>query len=245
MKRILVCTDIHGHSFPLSLLLDKAGYSPSNDLLVILGDMIDRGPDSAGTIKLCRQLEKDGAVILMGNHEIMFLMYLAGKLREKIYFRNGGDKTIQSYISTYKPDELDEKIQDDIKWISSLPRMFELKHYLFVHAGFDPSKPLYAQHIDNYLWGVEDFLLKDTGIGKFTIFGHYQASWLRKDRKSKPWLLKDKMCINTGADLGNYLSLVELPSGKVYAIRTIKNILPNSKLESFYSKEIITYKVGE
>lgn len=244
MRRVLVCADLHGHSYPLQLLLDDAKYKPGDDLLIIIGDMLDRGPDSAGTIKLCRLLEKDGAIILMGNHEIMLLMYLAGKLEEDLYLRNGGDKTIQSYIFTYDKD-LDTKLQEDIEWIGSLPKIFELKHYLFVHAGFDPNRPLYNQPIDNYLWGSRDFLIKDTKIDKFTVCGHYQASRLRKDKKPRPWLSKDKLCIGTGADLGQYLSLVELPGGKVYSTKTIKNTFPNPKLESLYSGEVITYTVGE
>ena len=230
----------------MKLLLKQVNYKSPDDFLIILGDLIDRGPNSVGMIKMARRLEKDGAKILKGNHEIMFLMYLAGHLDEEHYFRNGGNQTIQSYVETYQ-DGVDDALTDDITWLSGLPAMFELKNYVFTHAGFDPTKPLYSQDVDNFLWGDKKkrFLKGPTGIDKFTIIGHYQASALRSDKQPRVWLADGKMCINTGADMGQFLSLVELPAGIVYATQTVKTPFPNPNIEKLYKGEVITYKVGE
>jgi serine/threonine protein phosphatase 1 len=62
-------SDIHGYYSPFKNLLEEIGYSPSRDQLVVLGDLIDRGPDSRKVVELCMELQQQGTVILMGNHE--------------------------------------------------------------------------------------------------------------------------------------------------------------------------------
>lgn len=237
--------DPHGHPWPAQLLLDNAGYNPGDDQLVILGDLVDRGPDSAGMVSLARELEKKGAKILMGNHEALLISYLAGKITEEEYFQVGGDKTLHSYVTRYE-DNLDECMASDIEWLSSLSFIWELKNYIFVHAGYDPSYlPGSQPTAENYLWGAKNFLTLDVALPKLTVFGHYQCKRLRPDRKQRVWFENNRMCISTGADHGDYLSLVELPSGIVYATSTVKGGLPMPHPEKIYSGEVFTYKIGE
>ena len=68
VERILAISDIHGANKKLLNLLDKAEYNPVTDLLILVGDMIDRGEDNLDTIAICEELRSKGAILLKGNH---------------------------------------------------------------------------------------------------------------------------------------------------------------------------------
>ncbi|OME87073.1 MULTISPECIES: metallophosphoesterase [Paenibacillus] len=71
--RILAVADIHGHGLLLEQLLEHAGYRPDQDRLFLLGDYVNKGPDSEGTLALIESLCKEGAVALSGNNEQKWL----------------------------------------------------------------------------------------------------------------------------------------------------------------------------
>ena len=243
MKRVFACADIHGHWYAWKLLLEKAGYNPRNDLLIVLGDLIDRGPDSYKTVQFARELEKEGAKILIGNHEVAAHAYSTGTLEETIYFKNyGGSSTVRSYVDQFGIDALN-KLAEDCDWLLNMPLTFELEHYFFCHAGFDVSKPLNEQ-TEEFVWGTNNFLYKETGIPKLVIFGHNEAIHLRGDKQHRPWLFKGKMCINTGADIGGWLSLIELPKGIVYSTQCVNTPFPIPDPSKIYPGKVITYKLG-
>ena len=89
--RDLVVGDIHGQRETFERLLEKVGYSPENgDRLLLLGDLIDRGPDSAGMLDWLR---RDGVECVRGNHEQLMLDALDGSEDGKELWwdwRNGG-----------------------------------------------------------------------------------------------------------------------------------------------------------
>lgn len=119
MNKIFVVGDVHGQLNMLNVLLTK--WNPDSELLVFLGDYIDRGQDSYGAVHLVKKLHDEyGAIALGGNHESMFLEWLDNpednwfiKWREDEsiinyyddaanstsiwYISNGGDKTINSF----------------------------------------------------------------------------------------------------------------------------------------------------
>lgn len=100
MKRTLVISDIHGELAMLTALLEKVSYTPGTDRLFLLGDYIDRGPESKATLDKVIELVAGGAVALKGNHEDMMIKSLIDG-NERIWRnwtgRNGGDATLQSY----------------------------------------------------------------------------------------------------------------------------------------------------
>lgn len=95
--RILAISDIHGHRALLENVLRQASYKPGKDRLFLLGDYIDRGPDSLGTLEMVKELVEGGAVALRGNHEQMLLDVLAERLGMPTWLRNGGGNTIESF----------------------------------------------------------------------------------------------------------------------------------------------------
>ena len=65
-ERLLVISDIHGHRKALATLLKRAKYNPKKDQLVLMGDYVNNGPDSFGTLKLVKRLKRRGALTLAG-----------------------------------------------------------------------------------------------------------------------------------------------------------------------------------
>lgn len=71
--RILAISDIHGYGLQLDMLLNEAHYRPGVDRLFLLGDYVNKGPDSEGTLARIRKLCDNGAVALCGNNEQKWL----------------------------------------------------------------------------------------------------------------------------------------------------------------------------
>ena len=96
--------DIHGCLQQLISVQDKIlnypGFKKENDLLIYIGDYIDRGPNSKGVIKQITKLQKDNikSIFLMGNHEQIMLDFLFNKINNLEYWINlGADQTFKSY----------------------------------------------------------------------------------------------------------------------------------------------------
>jgi len=165
--------------------------------LYILGDMIDRGPDSMKLLLFI--MEHDNMHCLKGNHEDMFLDILNLNARPydpKTYldFRR---QTIKNQISI-------------IKYLEGLPLMFEVDKYILVHAGinvFDRSWEdlRIIQKPDDLLW-IRDSFYENRGVpDKIIIFGHTPTIVLHN--KSKIWfdpIYHDKIGIDCGAAFKKY-----------------------------------------
>ena len=128
--------DIHGESVKLDRLLarirrDAAG-RPYR--IAVLGDIIDKGPDSAGAVRRVRMLESAGAVVLKGNHEAMAVRARAGTQRAH-WLSKGGDVMIESYRGDTA------RLESDLDWMEGLPTRHVTPdgRFVFVHAGLDPE----------------------------------------------------------------------------------------------------------
>lgn len=133
--RNIAISDIHGCRNTFYQLLDKIAFSLS-DRLYILGDYVDRGPDSKGVIDLIRQLQKQGYRItcLKGNHEELVLRAANGDFRflEKWLITDGKD-TMDSFGVSSCADIPAAYLQ----WMDALPYFLEVDNYILVHAGLD------------------------------------------------------------------------------------------------------------
>src|SRR5271165_2370661 len=157
--------DIHGRSDLLRALIDEAAREPrlrTRRVLLFLGDLVDRGPDSLGTIDLAveaaRRIGADERIGLMGNHETM--MRLAPDLDTPwddaldalgAWLRNGGGAVIREFakfeVEPIGPEELltvirvatPERVRD---WLASLRTHWRCGNLLFVHAGVNPAADL-------------------------------------------------------------------------------------------------------
>src|SRR5689334_22963347 len=100
MPRTLAIGDIHGHLAHLDALLDAVALTPE-DHLILLGDYVDRGPDSAGVLNRVMALYRTHRVFpIKGNHEQMMLDARTSPETFFEWFINGGDAALVSYAGT-------------------------------------------------------------------------------------------------------------------------------------------------
>ncbi|MEW6266559.1 MAG: metallophosphoesterase family protein [Thermodesulfobacteriota bacterium] len=206
MNRILAIGDIHGTLDKLQMLMAGLNWDPERDLLVFIGDYVDRGPDSAGVIDHILGLRQwsDKVVCLRGNHEQLFLDFLEGR-NVQAFYHNGGLATIESYGG---PESGVPREHYD--FFDSLPLYHETDDYIFVHAGLRDGLPLAAQDPDDLLWIREEFIYSNYDHGKLVVFGHTPTR--------RPVVQPNKIGIDTGAVYGGLLTCLELPSRSFHSV---------------------------
>ncbi|CAD2074688.1 metallophosphoesterase family protein [Phocicoccus pinnipedialis] len=214
MKRTLVISDIHGELNLFNELLEKVNYDKDKDQLILLGDYIDRGPYSKQVIERVRSLREDGAITLIGNHEVMLLETVEGNEygRER-YRKNGGLQTVQSYDNSIIDFRLPDvpEFYDHVEFIRSLDLYYETDEYIFVHAGVVPGKTLEESTRDELVWIRDKFFNEYTG-NKTVIFGHTPTSRIRGEKDNAPYFGENNIIgIDGGAVFGQQLNCLILP----------------------------------
>jgi serine/threonine protein phosphatase 1 len=137
----------------------------------MLGDYVDRGPDSRGVIDFLVDLQKwspDQIICLRGNHEDLLLAALEGEDAEMNWLSNGGEATLRSYEASRATDIPTSHID----WIRSLPLFHDDGLRYFVHAGVHPERPLDHQRTRDLLWIREPFLSSGKDFGRLIVHGH-------------------------------------------------------------------------
>ena len=204
--------DIHGCLDQLSRLLDDVQPDLEKDLLLFVGDYIDRGPDSRGVVdyilRLQQQYPRDQIICLKGNHEAMFLDFLQGQGRE-IFLFNGGQSTLREYWGE-NWDSLKELLlpPEHEQFYRELRSYYETPDFIFVHGGLKPGVPLAEQQEEDLLWIRGEFIASTEDFGRRVIFGHTPFK--------RPLLLPNKIGIDTGAVYGNFLTCLKLPQKEFF-----------------------------
>ncbi|TGD99083.1 metallophosphoesterase family protein [Methylobacterium nonmethylotrophicum] len=192
--------DVHGRADLLGLLLARieAHRAGRPRRIVCLGDVIDRGPDSAGAVALLRELQarEPGAVTcLMGNHEALLLDAVAGA-RPDLWRINGGAATLASYGVAQAGDLPD----DIVAWIAALPTLHGDAQRWYVHGGLDPALGAEASDRETRLWMREPFLSAGHDFGRHVVHGHTPT------RTGRPELKAYRTNLDTGAVFGGPLT---------------------------------------
>lgn len=223
MKRTLLISDIHGEYDSFIQLLEKVKYNPKEDQLVLLGDYIDRGPDSKRVIEKIMDLRKEGAITLMGNHDRMMIDATDGKEKGwDRWERNGGLATLANYHSGEDVAKIPEteEYHRHVEFLRSLDYYHETEDYIFVHAGVEPGKHPKDTKEWTLIWIREDFFRHYKG-DKTVVFGHTPAKYLNKDRSNHIYFGENNVIgIDGGAVYGGQLNCLELPSRKTYSIKS-------------------------
>jgi predicted MPP superfamily phosphohydrolase len=154
--------DVHGFNGTLNILIEKLEIK-SDDYIVLLGDLIDRGPTSYEVIKTARN--NSNIFCVKGNHESMMINSFsennlqAPDLDAVIWLRNGGISTVTSYIKAFTSGDgiehtelMEIEIESDKQWLNDLPSHIILDKWRLVHAGYDPQVPLDQHCDDQLLW---------------------------------------------------------------------------------------------
>ncbi|MDP2061535.1 MAG: metallophosphoesterase [Phaeovulum sp.] len=189
--------DIHGQRALLEqahelIAADRAANGEADAPVVHVGDVVDRGPDSRGSIAFLMQGQAAGApwLVLKGNHDRMFEGFLADPwqrdpgLRAELSWlhpRLGGPQTLESYglrkpadrpVDQVHAEALAAVPQAHRDWLAGLPLYHLRGQALFVHAGIRPGVDLAAQREHDLLWIRADFLEDTRDHGALVVHGH-------------------------------------------------------------------------
>ncbi len=203
--RVLAIGDVHGCSRALAAVLDAIRPS-ADDLVVPLGDYIDRGPDSRGVVEQLLALGRTCRVVpLLGNHEEMLLSARRNRLYRTEWFRDGGALTVESYGG------LDRLPEDHLALFESCRPSFETGTHLFVHAGYEPDAPLEQQPAWVLRWrAVDRQPRRPHHSGKVAVVGH------SAQRSGEILDLGFLRCIDTYCYGGGWLTALDVVSGEVW-----------------------------
>ncbi|MBH0330300.1 MULTISPECIES: metallophosphoesterase family protein [Brevibacillus] len=225
MKRLLAISDIHGELEKLESLIEQVQYDPQNDQLILLGDYIDRGPESKGVVEKVKQLHAEGAIVLMGNHDHMMVKsFEQDPVFIERWFRNGAQKTLASYGHTAADTEsgapetleITASVNEHLEFLAGLDSYYETDDYIFVHGGVHPETPV-AETDPYLLMWIRDEFHKGYQGEKTVIFGHTPTNYLHG--KHDVFYGENKIIgIDGGAVYGGRLHCLELPSRKVYSV---------------------------
>ncbi|MBT3238435.1 MAG: serine/threonine protein phosphatase [Rhodospirillaceae bacterium] len=193
-RRIYAIGDIHGRLDLLirllGLITDDADRRPGPDnVLVFLGDYIDRGPDSRGVLNVLSGPMPDGfsGIFLKGNHEDMVLQFLDGADPSGMFLANGGDATLESFGTSAVGTIPDEHL----RFINGLQLSHVEGDYIFVHAGLRPGIKIEDQTETDMMWIRDRFTLSKMTFEKMVIHGH--------TINTKPQIRNNRIGIDTGA----------------------------------------------
>lgn len=220
-ERIYAIGDVHGRLDLLRLLLERIGehmraLPPVRALyIVLLGDLVDRGPDSAGVLALLNDLQRgnDQLIVLLGNHEEAMLEALEGDAEAlRRWLGIGGVATLRSF--GIDPPSPGEDVREHhrrlraavprawVSWLKRLPLSVRSGDYHFVHAGVRPGVALHRQTRSDMLWIRDEFLHDPRDHGAVIVHGHSISPEVE--------ILPNRIGVDTGAYRSNVLSAIYL-----------------------------------
>lgn len=226
-ERLYAIGDIHGRVDLLERIAraieeDDASRDEADTTIILLGDLIDRGPDSAAVIAMAREWQKRRKVrILSGNHEEMFLLSFYKLAAFRNFVRIGGRETVLSYVdkSAFQAAGLEEAQQlmieavprEDREFLHGFETMIRVGDYLFVHAGINPDLELEHQQAADCRWIREPFLSHNGDFGCVVVHGHTVTD----EAVFKP----NRIGIDTGAFMSGKLTAIGLEGSKRWLIQ--------------------------
>ncbi|MEI8004857.1 MAG: metallophosphoesterase [Bacteroidota bacterium] len=219
MPRSFVIGDIHGNHKPLLDLFRQAGFDYDTDILLCLGDVVDRGPEP---VKVVNELMKiRNLIYILGNHDYWCLEYLrTGKVTADWLFQ-GGNGTMNDYIEH-------QAEREPHKEFFASARLFYIddENRLFVHAGFDRFRPFSKQMTEHLtlLWdrslfrAASEYDYEGKQFEEFSeiFIGHSPSQLIMQD---KPTRLANLWIMDTGAGHRRLLSLMDIDTKEFWQSR--------------------------
>ena len=233
-KRIYAVGDVHGRDDLFVSLIslisaDNERRGAADTWLVILGDLIDRGPSSRKVLCRCFSYsqQSDKFVVVKGNHEAMMALVLSGGFRSGVkgWLEMGGDATLRSWgvrediIAAGSPSKLLKAARrvvpvEVLNWMSNLVPIFRSGDVVFVHAGIKPGVPLWRQDEQDLLWIQDEFLSSTDCHSALVIHGHTIC-------EEGPETFANRIGIDTGAYRTNRLTAIGLEGRKHWFLQSI------------------------
>lgn len=205
-KRTLIVGDIHGCYEEFMQLLKKASYDEKTDRLILVGDLINKGPSSLKTLEW---VANEGCEVVLGNHELGFLNYIENP--------NPKFEVFRKLVS-----EMGDSLEEWVQWFKKIPLYIE-EDFIVVHAGIVPGYKLeetpahLLTRIRTWDGHGEDLNSKMNPAWhelyegeKVVIYGHWAGQGLRVEDKT--------IGLDSGCCWGGKLSLLHLETRDVFQV---------------------------
>lgn len=186
-NHVWVIGDVHGYFETLQELLKKLDYT-DDDVVIFMGDLIDKGPNSKAVFELVTKAENFFSI--RGNHEEMLRLSLTPKYKgrmKKSWLKYGGTETLKSI----NPDQ-EKAIIEAKKWIpviEKFPTELVLDNFRLVHAGYNPLKSLEEQSNRDMMWNRDIFTSGNIfDMERQIIVGHTPIHDLETGKFGSNWL---------------------------------------------------------
>lgn len=218
-QTLVVIGDVHGCTAALDALLEKIDLRDKT--LVFVGDIVDRGEDSAGVLSkifdLCMRAENP-AICLMGNHERMMLDFLDDPVKSgERWLKFGGLQTVLSFGLSGVTDRSNDaemiSARDELRtalpkgiegWMRGLSFQYTSGNVHVVHAAASPNHPMDEQSEEVLLWGHPHFLKNPRPDDEWVVHGHTVVA--------EPENKDGRISIDTGAYANGTLTAVVIES---------------------------------
>lgn len=220
--KVYAIGDVHGCREELERLLKKLELT-AEDQLYFLGDLINRGPDSAGVLRLVQSLPNTRCIL--GNHELRLLKY-----------RRNSNPT---YLKPYDWETIHQLNDDDWNFMASFDRAIELPEHkaLLVHGGLAPWLP-WQEHSIEMLTEIQTVNASTKEAGKRSQVSRgrsWQDLW-----EGPPFVLcghtprkeiyraKSSLCIDTGCVYGGRLTACDIATQKIIQVKALDDYVVKS-----------------
>lgn len=228
--RLYAIGDIHGRLDLFEALLtrvreDDAARGEAETLVILLGDLIDRGPDSAGVVR--RAMAPLGwarTLAIKGNHEAAMLDAIDGdRTMLGVWLDNGGEAALRSWgvpepiIATGTSEQITAAVHAAVPraerlWLAAMRQCVHIGDYYFVHAGVRPGVALERQTAQDSQWIRKPFLESRRAHGAMIVHGHSVAT----EVEQRP----NRIGIDTGAYATGRLTALGLEAEKRWLVQT-------------------------
>ena len=182
-KRYVV-GDIHGCVKSFRSMIKSKLKLTKEDTLFLLGDYIDRGPDSKGVIDFIMELQRESYNVkpIMGNHEYMLLQSLEDEVEFANWKKNGSTQTLTSFgISEDKASEPSSVHLIPALYIDFLRGLSyheETDDFYFVHAGLGKDIENPKDDLDTLFWSRREYYNRKILKNRILIHGHTPVSMI-------------------------------------------------------------------
>jgi serine/threonine protein phosphatase 1 len=231
LRRVYAIGDVHGRMDLLRRLYaiiaeDDASRPPANTEIILLGDLVDRGPESAAVVRFAMHEQPAFAQLgtLKGNHEAIMVSALEGD--EAVFghwLRFGGGDTLESFGVDAALVEAGDvpalmkaaaaAVPAPVRhWLATLPLSRRVGDYLFVHAGIRPGVAPEEQTEQDLLWIREPFLGSAADHGMVVVHGHTVSP--------RPEKRANRIGIDTGAYVTSRLTALALEGDRRWFLST-------------------------
>ncbi len=207
MGRVFAIGDVHGCLTALQLLDKELVFGPE-DKVIMLGDYVDRGPDSKGVIDFLLELRKRTKLItLRGNHEVIMMEARTRGVDYTLSWMGvGGVETMASYNAK----NLSDIPPAHWEFMESTQSIYETSTHFFVHANVMPDIPLDKQVENVVYWERFRGYERPHCSGKIMVCGH------TSQHSGKPFNIGHAVCIDTWVYGDGWLTCLEVATGRYW-----------------------------